>query len=75
MSSTYRMVQTEPNKVVIEMSTVSGWINVAVAPSVFAGRDMIQAMKEKEDWVCKIYDEVGNLVGSASASHQPLENA
>ena len=75
MSSTYRMVHQEPSKVVIEMQTVSGWIAVDTAPSVFAGRDVILALKAKEDWVCKIYDEVGNLVGSASASHQPLENA
>lgn len=75
MSNTYRMLQTEPNKVVIEMSTVSGWIFVENVKNIFEGRDRIKEMKDKEDWVCQIYDEEGNLVGSAGASHQPLHNA
>lgn len=75
MSNTYRMLQTEPNKVVIEMSTVSGWIFVENVKSIFEGRDRIKEMKDKEDWVCQIYDEEGNLVGSAAASHQPVVNA
>lgn len=75
MSNTYRMIQIEPNKVVIEMSTVSGWIVVETVRNIFEGRDRIQEMKMKDDWVCKIYDEEGNLVGSAGASHQLMGNA
>lgn len=75
MANTYRMRQTEPNKVVIEMSTVSGWINVETVTNVFTGCERIKELKDKEDWVCKIYDEEGNLVGSAGASNQPVVNA
>ena len=72
MSSTYRMRQTEPNKVVIEMDTASGWISVDTVSSIFEGKERIVDLKMKEDWVCQIYDEAGNLVGSAGASHQPV---
>ena len=75
MSSTYRMKQVEPGKVEIEMSTVSGWITVETVDSVFTGKERIMALKAKEDWVVKIYDEVGNLVGSAGASNQLVDNA
>lgn len=75
MASTYQMKATAPNKVVIQMSTASGWIDVETVKNVFDGVERIKELKAKEDWVCQIYDEVGNLVGSASASHQPLDHA
>lgn len=75
MANTYRMRATAPSVVVIEMNTVSGWISVDTVPSVFRGVERIKELKEKDDWVCIIYDEQGNVAGSAGASHQPLEHA
>lgn len=69
------MVQTEPNKVVIEMQTVSGWIAVDTVKNVFDGVERIKVIKAKEDWICKIYDEQGNVVGSAGATNKSMEHA
>lgn len=69
------MVQTEPNKVVIEMQTVSGWIAVDTVKNVFDGVERIKVIKAKEDWICKIYDEQGNVVGSAGAANKSVEHA
>lgn len=54
------------------MDTASGWISVDTVSSIFEGKERIVDLKMKEDWVCQIYDEAGNLVGSAGASHQPV---
>lgn len=75
MANTYRMRATAPSVVVIEMNTVSGWIAVDTVKSVFEGVEQIKELKAKDDWVCQIYDEQGNVVGSAGATNKSVEHA
>lgn len=76
MSNTYRMVQTEPFKVVIQMQTASGWIDCESTQTVPTAKELIKQRKAKEDWVVKIYDEEGNLMGGTVVpTDQPVDNA
>ena len=62
MSNTYRMIHSEPDVVVIEMATASGWIPVERTHNKDLAITAIKKRKLKEDWVVKQYDEDGNLV-------------
>ena len=75
MSNTYRMLHSEPFKVVIQMYTVSGWIDCESAQTVAAAKELIRQRKEKEDWVIKIYDEAGDLVSTRISPDKPAANA
>ena len=76
MSNTYRMVHSEPFKIIIQMQTASGWIESDTAATVAEAKEKIRQRKAKEDWVTKIYDENGDTVAEAAPpTDQPVDNA
>lgn len=76
MANIYRMVHTEPYKIVIQMQTASGWIDSDTAGTVAEAKEKIRQRKAKEDWVVKIYDENGdNMVEANPPANQPVQPA